>query len=46
VIPALYIQGYALSGKYNYGYDGENLEIWKNMGNNEILYNLKLLKTN
>ena len=45
-IPAIYGPSYVLSGKYNYLYNGEKLQIWKKENVGEIMYELKLVKTN
>ena len=43
-IPAIYSPSYILSGKYQYQFDGENLNIWKSNENSEIEYKLYLMK--
>ena len=45
-IPGIYGPSYVLSGKHNYQFDGENLEIWKKKNVGEIKYELKLTNTN
>lgn len=45
-IPAIYGPSYVLSGKHNYRFDGEILEVWKKKNVGEIKYELKLIKTN
>lgn len=44
IVPAIYGPSYVLSGKYNYSFNGENLEIWKTKNVGEINY--KLTKKN
>ena len=39
-IPALYSAPHVLSGKYNYCYDGEKLEITGNRNGHEVKYSL------
>jgi len=43
-IPALYGPSYVLSGKHQYKFDGDNLEIWRAKNVGDIEYKLKLIK--
>jgi hypothetical protein len=42
-IPAIYGPTYVLSGEYNYKFDGENLEVWKEINVGSIEYELEML---
>jgi len=43
-IPALYGPSYVLSGKHQYKFDGDNLEIWRARNVGDIEYKLKLIR--
>lgn len=40
IVPAVYITGYSLSGKYNYLFDGTHLQVQKSANSGGIVYNL------